>query len=249
MKKKFVFGIVALAAIVAAWSLVLLHNKDVSLEVFPADTFEVVSLNDANTGGFSTSEVSRTDTSVIANVNIRSGRAFPFAGFAFNLRSVKNRPVEFFDLSKFDSVEVKIASKRMKSVSLRLLTDDPVYSHKEEPRNYRVLVKNVASLPYIGSAPSKERYATTKFALNDFKVAEWWLAAQDLEEDDGLAYFHRAVSLEVVNGDGVLRGIPDEIEIRSVRLWGVDYVFVKIMAGALIVILGLFAFLAKRMKK
>lgn len=242
MKKKIVFGIVALVALVAAWCVIFLQNKNVSLDVFPAKTFEVVPLNDQETGGYSTSEVARSDTNVVASVNIRSGRAFPYAGFAFNLRSVENRPVEFLDLSKFDSVEVAVASKRMKSVSLRLLTDDPVYTRKGNLQSFRVLVKNVASIPYLGSAGAKERYASTKFALSDFKVSEWWLTAQGLDEDDGLTYFHRAVMLEVVNGDGVLRGIPDEFEIRSIRLWGVDYHFVKVMVGILFVIFVMFTF-------
>ena len=37
------------------------------------------------------------------------------------------RPGSFFDLTKFDFMEVPVASKLMNSMKLRLLTDDPVY--------------------------------------------------------------------------------------------------------------------------
>lgn len=244
MNKRLILGIVFLAAFLAAWCFVFFQKKDVSLEMFPG-VFEIVSLNDQDAGGFSTSEISRTDTSAVATVNVRSGRAFPYAGLAFNLRSVDNRPVEFLNLSWFDSVEVKVASKRMKSIALRLLTNDPVYTRKDDSKNFRVLVKNIASAPYLGG--TKERYATTRFALNDFKVPEWWLSAQGLEEDDGLTYFHRAVMFEVVNGDGVLRGIPDELEVRSIRFWGVNHLFVKCMVAGLVTVIALFAFACCRL--
>jgi hypothetical protein len=67
---------------------------------------------------------------------------------------------------------------------------------------------------------SKERFAVSKISLSEFRVPEWWLSQQGLEEDDGKTYLNRAAFFEIVSGASTLRGIPDEMEIRYVRLWG-----------------------------
>jgi hypothetical protein len=69
---------------------------------------------------------------------------------------------------------------------------------------------------------SKERFAVSKISLSEFRVPEWWLSQQGLEEDDGKTYLNRAAFFEIVSGASTLRGIPDEMEIRYVRLWGAN---------------------------
>jgi hypothetical protein len=155
-------------------------------------------------------------------VNIRTGKAFTYAGAGFNLKSVGRRPAGLFDLTKFDSLEVRVASKRMNSMKLRILTDDPVYSRNGDYTTLRVLEKDVPSAPYLLMGGSKERFAVSKISLSEFRVPEWWLSQQGLEEDDGKTYLNRAVFFEIVSGGSTLRGIPDEMEIRYVRLWGAN---------------------------
>ena len=77
---------------------------------------------------------------------------------------------------------------------------------------------HVAS-PYLLMGASKERFAISKFALSEFRVPEWWLSSVGLEEDDGMTHLDRAKFFEIVSGGSTLRGIPDEMEIRYVRLW------------------------------
>ena len=224
----------------ALWGLFFTLFKGNSLELFPAKTFEVYTLTDHEAQGFSTSEVTVTDSLVDAVVNIRSGKAFPFAGFGLNLMSQNGRPTGYMDLSRFDSLELNVSTVRMNSIGLRILTDDPQYSQKGLYMSYR---------PLETRAPAGRSFGLTKVAIADFKTAEWWLAGMGLEKDDGLTYLYRAMFLEVFNGQGTLRGIPDGIQVKSVRLWGENRDFKKGMffgLGFLIVLFVCFIYRAFR---
>ena len=220
MKKIRLLGIILFLALLACWGFFYSRTGSLEVELFPEKTFEFFPLNDSIVGGYSTSEVQMTDTLLVASVNIRAGKAFTYAGVGFNLKSKGNRPVEAFDLTRFDSMEVRVASKRMNSMKLRILTDDPKYTRNGFYPTLRVLEKNVPSAAYLLMGGAKERFAVSRFSLSEFKVPEWWLSEQGLEEDDGLTYLNRAVFFEIVSGSSTLRGIPDEMEIRSVRRWG-----------------------------
>ena len=205
-----------------------------SCVVFPDRTFGIYKLDDAALGGTSTAEVDVGDSAIGISLNVRSGVAYPAVGVGFNLMSVENRPVGVFDLSNYDSIEVVVSTGRMRSVSLRILTDDPEHSKEGMRETLRPLVLNV---------PASRTPTSAKFSLSEFKTAVWWLAAMGLEEDDGFMYLDRGAAIEIANGDGIMRGIPDEIEVKSVRLWGINRDFERGMYAGLIlliVLLGLF---------
>ena len=243
MKKSRWIGISFFLVLLIAWGFFYSRCGGVAVELFPERTFEVFPLNDSAVGGFSTSDVQLTDTLLTSSVVIHSGKAFTYAGVGFNLKSVDKRPAGVFDLTKFDSMEVRVASKRMNSMKLRILTDDPVYTRNGDYANLRVLEKEI---PLMGG--SKERFAVSKISLSEFRVPEWWLSQQGLEEDDGKTYLNRAAFFEIVSGASTLRGIPDEMEIRYVRLWGANegqkktmYIVLGAVLGA--ILLGLVLFL------
>ena len=210
MKNK-IAGALFLLVTLSLWVYFFISFKDSFLELFPGKTFEIYTLTDHEALGFSTSEVTVSDTLVDAVVNVRSGKAFPFAGFGFNLMSKNGRPSGYLDLSKFDSLAVEVSTVRMNSIGIRILTDDPVYSKRGLYVSYRPLEFQLSA---------GRNFAESKAAISDFKTAEWWLAGQGLDKDDGLTYFYRSMLLEVFNGQGTLRGIPDAIQVKSVRLWG-----------------------------
>jgi Complex I intermediate-associated protein 30 (CIA30). len=211
-------GVLVFAALLLAWWFEYSKCGEADIELFPHKTFEIFPLNDSAVGGFSTSEVQATDTLLTASVNIHSGKAFTFAGIGFKLKSLEKR-LEPFDLTNFDSLEVRVASKRMNSMKLRILTEDPVYTRKGDYATYRVLEKDIPSAPYLLMGGAKERFAVSKFAVSEFRVPEWWLSSVGLENDDGKTYLNSAKFFEIVSGSSTLRGIPDEMEIRYVRLW------------------------------
>ena len=233
--KKIVIASVALAVLLVAWICLFVKFGASEQILFPGSTFQVYSVSDANVGGFSTVELSNQDSVVSARVNVRSGMAYPYAGVGINLLSVNNRPANgFFDFSDFDSLVIDVETGRMQRVGVKILNDDPVYSKKNVYQSYRPMV---AQAPVI----IRDKKSRASVSMLDFKVPEWWLAMQGLEEDDGLRYMNRGMFFEITNGEGTILGIPDEIVVRSIKLWGENRTFKALMIVALIVIVLVYA--------
>ena len=233
--KKIVIASVALAVLLVAWICLFVKFGASEQILFPGSTFQVYSVSDANVGGFSTVELSNQDSVVSARVNVRSGMAYPYAGVGINLLSVNNRPANgFFDFSDFDSLVIDVETGRMQRVGVKILNDDPVYSKKNVYQSYRPMV---AQAPVI----IRDKKSRASVSMLDFKVPEWWLAMQGLEEDDGLRYMNRGMLFEITNGEGTMLGIPDEIVVRSIKLWGENRTFKALMIVALVVMVLVYA--------
>lgn len=213
-KKIKIFGFVFFAIAFVLLAVMWFSHKETSYVFFPRSEFEIYAVNDSLEEGFSTSEMSLTDSTVTASIVIHSGKAFPFAGIGFNLQSRNNRPTVFFDLSQYDSMAVNAVVGRMRSLKFRVLTDDPGFTEAGEYTSFRLLEQSV---------PAKTSYTELKASLSDFKTAERWLVAHGMDEDNGVRHFDRAVFLEIVSGEGTLMGFPDELEIKSLRLWGENH--------------------------
>jgi len=224
--KKTVVASLLLVVLVAAWTAAFVAFGTSEQELFPARTFPVYTVTDSVVGGFSTSEVSQTDSAVTARVNIRSGVAYAYAGFGFNMQSVNNRPAGFFDFGSYDSLLLEVETGRMRNISVKLLNDDPVYSNANVFLSLR---------PLVASAPVGK--GSVAIPLHLFKVPEWWLVMQGMDKDDGLRYMQRGVLMEIYNGEGTLRGIPDDITVRSVKLVGENRTFKALMYVGLVVLL------------
>ena len=226
-----VIGVAAFAVAFGVWGVVFLMFRNTALTMFPGGGYEVYALTDNAAGGYSTSDLTVGDSSIAAHINVRSGKAYPYAGIGFNLMSLNHRPSGYFDFSRFDSVAVVVAAGRMRTVTFRIMTNDPVYSRVGAYLTYRPLE---VQLP-VGAS-----FAELKASLVDFKNKEWWLVAQGLDKDDGLSYFYNSAVFEVFNGESTLRGIPDDIELKSIRMWGENRDFQKGMffaAGLLVFLL------------
>ena len=228
--KRIVVASVAFVVLLVAWIVLFVKFGTSEQQLFPGSTYQVYAVSDASVGGFSTTELSHGDSLISARVNIRSGMAYPYAGVGINLLSVNNRPASgYFDFSDFDSLVIDVETGRMQRVSVKILNDDPVYSKKNVYQSYR---------PMVAQAPVQIRGKKSGVAISmlDFKVPEWWLAMQGLDEDDGLRYMNRGMLFEICNGEGTMLGIPDEIVVRSIRLWGENRTFKALMYVALVVL-------------
>lgn len=222
----------AFVVLVGLWITLFVMFQDNALELFPGKVYEPYALTDAAAGGYSTSEISVKDSSVSASVNIRSGMAYPYAGFGLNLMSVGNRPaVSRFDFSRFDTVVVRACAGRMRRLSLRVMTDDLQYSREGDYMSYR---------PLIASVPVSSTVGEVKVALSEFKVPEQWFVVHGLDHDDGFTYWDRGLLFEVANGDGALRGIPDEFEVRSIYMYGKNRGFMNVMYVVLAILVLVF---------
>ncbi|MDY6265186.1 MAG: helix-turn-helix domain-containing protein [Fibrobacter sp.] len=228
--KKIVLASVALVVLVAVWIALFVTFRSTEQVLFPGGSYQVYPVTDSTVGGFSTVELSQSDSMISARVNIRSGMAYPYAGMGVNLLSVNNRPASvFFDFSDYDSLVIDAETNRMRKIGVKILNDDPVYSQKNDYRSYRPMVSQ-AQVRKNGVAVS----------MLDFKVPEWWLAMQGLEKDDGLRYMNRGMLFEITNGEGTMLGIPDEITVRSIKLWGENRTFKALMYVALVLIFAVY---------
>ena len=225
--KKIVIASATFVVLLAVWVVLFVQFRATEQVLFPGGTYQVYAVSDTTVGGFSNVELTQTDSVISARVNIRSGKAYPYAGMGINLLSVNNRPASgFFDFSDFDSLVIDVETERMLRIGVKILNDDPVYSQKNVYQTYR---------PMVAQAPVKKNGAA--ISMLDFKVPEWWLAMQGLEKDDGLRYMNRGMYFEITNGEGTMLGIPDEITVRSIKLWGKNRTFKALMIVALVVIL------------
>ncbi len=233
--KKIIIATAALVVVVAVWICLFVKFSATEQILFPGGTFQVYAVSDANVGGFSTVELSNQDSVISARVNIRSGMAYPYAGVGINLLSVNNRPANgFFDFSDFDSLVIDVETGRMQRVGVKILNDDPVYSKKNVYQSYRPMV---AQAPVI----VRDKKSLASISMLDFKVPEWWLAMQGLDKDDGLRYMNRGMFFEICNGEGTMLGIPDDIIVRSIKLWGENRTFKALMVVALVVMVLVYA--------
>ena len=229
--KRIVLASAALVVLIALWVALVVTFRSTEQVLFPGGTYQVYPVTDSTVGGFSTVELSQSDSVISARVNIRSGMAYPYAGMGVNLLSIHNRPASgYFDFSDYDSLIIDAETDRMRKIGVKILNDDPVYSQKNDYRSYRPMVSQ-AQVRKNGDAVS----------LLDFKVPEWWFAMQGLEKDDGLRYMNRGMLFEITNGEGTMLGIPDEITVRSIKLWGENRTFKALMYVALAVIAAVYA--------
>lgn len=217
--KSFAAPTTLLVILASLWIAAFFSFRSNELTIFPSDVYEVYALTDRDMGGYSVCELTQTDSVITADVNVRSGMAYPYAGIGFNLMSVNKRPsAEFFDFSRFDSIEVLVETGRMRNVTTRMLNNDPVYSKDNLYASYRPLQKSTA----VGKG-------VVALSLQDLNVPDRWFADRGLDKDDGMKYLQRGVMLEVSSGEGTMLGIPDEIKLRGVRLWGENHSFVTVM--------------------
>lgn len=229
-----IISVAILVALVAVWAYLLNAFSSNYIELFPGNSYETYALSDDVAGGFSTSEISVREDAVSARVNIRSGMAYPYAGVGLNLMSVDRRPAQArFDFSKYDTICVVASAVRMRSLMLRIMTDDAEFTREGDYLSYRPLLA-----PVSVSATRSE----IKVPLSSFKVPERWLVLHGLDHDDGHAYWDRGLLFEISNGEGALRGIPDEFEVSSIRMYGENRSFKNAMYVVLALIV--FAFVA-----
>ena len=229
--KRIVLASAALVVLIALWVALFVTFRSTEQVLFPGGTYQVYPVTDSTVGGFSTVELSQSDSVISARVNIRSGMAYPYAGMGVNLLSIHNRPASgYFDFSDYDSLIIDAETDRMRKIGVKILNDDPVYSQKNDYRSYRPMVSQV-----------QVRKNGVAVSMLDCKVPEWWFAMQGLEKDDGLRYMNRGMLFEITNGEGTMLGIPDEITVRSIKLWGENRTFKALMYVALAVIAAVYA--------
>lgn len=238
-KKKFwilvwVFGLLLLGALAFCF-------KENHLSVIPGN-YQRVLRSDSLEGGFSKTNLLKSDSIYRLELQLRSGAPTPYGGIGFALISpTEILKEEFVDFSRYDSLRVVLATDRMPKVTLRLSVHDPLWTNS----------LNAASARPLDLIIEADRmFKEYTVSLSDFSVPERWFDMMGIENPDFWRHLERGMRLEVLTATGTLLGIPDAIEIKKMELFGLNrnFLFVTGLLSLVLTILCLYG-ITKKGKK
>lgn len=133
-----------------------------------ADYPYVIPETDSADGGSSAVQLSRTDSSIIVDYELREGYAYPYVGVKIFLGDGKTRGR---DLSKFDSIFVWVKPRGEGTVRL--------YMRGYDSTIYRPGDESSLKFNEIEFFPLEETYPAV-FVPKEFRVASWWVAQNEV---------------------------------------------------------------------
>ena len=229
--KLSILYVLCIIALVTIWSL--FHSKQ--LEIFPSNSFPksvIYSYGDESDGGSSTASFTKNDSSLILSLLVRSGIAYPYAGMGIDLISdTQKLSGQFIDFSSFDSLSITLRTKYMKQVQVKLITHDPNLTRLEDPMSARYLLQVI---------PSDRSYQNIHVPISSFSIPEWWFERNGFKAPDQLKYLERGIKIDISSGSGTMLGIPDEIEIKKIQLFGENHFINKLVFTLAIIFTVLF---------
>ncbi len=207
----FVFGyLLFLAVLAGVWgvfrtSAAVLYPSGEPLSVFQDSVF----------GGSSRAAFSEEDSLLSIDILARSGYESPYAGVKLALvPEAKFAFGNWQDLSRYDSLSIEVATRRMPQVLLTILTSDPERASSWlEPFGPRFVQHSIKT---------GRQFQKTTVALSDFRVPEWWFSFHRIHTPDEFTYLDRSFGFLILNGFGTMLGIPDEIQVKKIEVFGVN---------------------------
>lgn len=203
--------VISIMALGFAWFV--FHKT--ALDLYPSSPnmpFAAVAYTDAMESGFSEASLKKSDDFLTLDFNLHSGSAHPYAGIAFPLvADFQKLANKFFDLSAYDSVSVVLRTARNSRAMVSILTSDPVITRLDVPGSGRILEAEI---------PASRSFEEVRRPLSVFVTPEWWYDQVGIKTPDNFQYLNRAFQVQISNGNGGLLGLPDQIEIKSLRFYG-----------------------------
>ena len=207
------------------------HRRE--LEVFngkPGDALSLYAYDDRHEGGESQGSISQSDSALKCGFRLSSGIDFPYAGCGIVLTSDASMLLgDFYDLSGYDSLRLRIRSNRSSQARLQLLTHDPNLTRADDPLSKRF---------FIQSIPLERSFQDVRIPMANFAAPEWWFEHHSMQPDYGLKYMERATNMELSAGLGTLLGIADTIEIKSIVFYGENHAVNQIVLILLLLLGG-----------
>lgn len=199
-----IFVLLALTAIALfAYENGLDNIEFLNLSDFPY----VIAESDSADGGGSEVKLSRTDSSIIVDYELREGYAYPYVGVKIFLGDGKTRGK---DLSKFDSIFVWVKPRGEGSVRLYMRAyDSAIYRDGDE-----------TSLKFneIEFFPLNETYPAV-FVPQEFRVASWWVAQNEVDVHKARVDLSNVPLIEIQTGTNAPLGYGT-LEIRGLCFKG-----------------------------
>lgn len=199
-----IFVLLALTAI----TLFAYENGLDNIEFLKLSDFPyVIAQSDSVDGGGSAVKLTRTDSSVIMDYELREGYAYPYAGVKIFLGDGKVRGK---DLSHYDSIFVWVKPRGEGSVRLYMRGyDSAIYRDGDE-----------TSLKFneIEFFPLNETYPAV-FVPQEFRVAGWWVAQNEVDVHKARVDLSNIPLIEIQTGTNAPLGYGT-LEIRGLCFKG-----------------------------
>ena len=201
------FLIVVLLVVTAVAMFAYRHFLDDVLDINLADYPYVVASADSVDGGTSAISMTRTDTSVVIEYELREGYAYPYVGIKIYLGDGKTMGR---NLSKFDSIFVWLKPRNEGSVRLYMRGyDSAIYRKNDE-----------TSLKFneIEFSPTKEPYPAV-VVPQEFRVAGWWVSQNEINVHKARVDLSNIPLIEIQTGTNAPLGYGG-MEIKMLRFKG-----------------------------
>lgn len=210
-RKSYIVAGLALLLLGIFW--IFAHHRE--REIFPGprlDSLAYYAYDDRSEGGQSQAALRLVDSTLLFDFRLAAGAPFPYAGSGLALTSEAQALMgEFTDLDGYDSLRIEARSNRTPQARLQILTNDPSLTRADDPLSKRFFVQSIA----LGRS-----FQTLRMPLSNFQTPEWWYERHHMQPDYGLKNMDRVTNFEITTGGGVLLGVPDTLEIRSIVFYG-----------------------------
>lgn len=167
----------------------------------------VIAESDSIDGGGSAVRLTRTDSSIVLEYELREGVDFPYAGVKILLGDGKTRG---WDLSQYDSIFVWVKPRGEGSVRLYLRGyDNAIYRENDE-----------TSLKFnmLEFFPLNETYPAV-FVPQEFHIPDWWVAQNEIDVHKARVDLSNIPLIEIQSGTRAALGYGT-LEIRGLCFKG-----------------------------
>ena len=167
----------------------------------------LIAETDSVDGGSSAVSLTRTDSSIVVDYELREGYPYPYAGVKILLGDGKTRG---WNLSKYDSIFVWIKPRGEGTVRLYMRGYDSTF--------YRADDETSLKFNEIEFFPLEETYPAV-FVPQEFRVAGWWVAQNEINVHKARVDFSNIPMIEIQTGTNAPLGYGT-LEIRGLCFKG-----------------------------
>lgn len=201
------FLIVVLLVVTAVAMFAYKHFLDDVLEINLGEYPYVVASADSVDGGTSAISMTRKDSSVVIEYELREGYAYPYVGIKIYLGDGKSKGL---DLSNYDSLFVWLKPRNEGSVRLYMRGYDSALYRKNDETSLK--------FNEIEFTPTKEPYPAV-FVPQEFRVAGWWVSQNEINVHKARVDLSNIPLIEIQTGTNAPLGYGG-MEIKKLRFKG-----------------------------
>ena len=194
------------------------YGMDDIYTISPSSYPYIIAQTDSVDGGSSILEISRTDSSIIMDYELREGYPYPYVNLQIYLGDGKSRGK---DLSHYDRIYVWIKPRGEGSVRLYLRAWDDSISKPGEQSTLKF--NEIEFFPLEETSPAV-------FVPQEFRVAGWWVSQNNVNAHRARVDFSNIPLIEIQTGTAAPLGYGT-LEIMGISFKGKLVSSEKLMFG------------------